>query len=216
MYSLFSTQTKRLNHVSQPKTIPSKKPSSHLLSLVLCSLLMPSLTWALSTDVEKPVNIEADSVLFNNEKGIANYEGHVIIVQGSLKIEAEKVNIQAPEHEIISITATGTPVVMQQTMDDGQLVKGQGNTIIYKVKGKKIVLTGNAKLEQGKDKISNNHITYLPASGELKAGGKKNSGRVKAVFHPTNKVKNPSNNKQNNSKKSTDKNTDTDTSKQNP
>lgn len=209
MYSLFSMQTKRLNHSSQLKSTLSRKSPSHLLGLVLCGLFMPSLTWALSNDVEKPVNIEADSVLFNNEKGIANYEGHVIIVQGSLRIEAEKVNIQAPEHEIVSITATGTPVIMQQTMDDGQLVKGQGNTITYKVKGKKIVLTGNAKLEQGKDKITNNHITYLPASGELKAGGKKNSGRVKAVFHPTNKVKNP--------KKPTNKSTDTDnTSKQNP
>jgi len=167
-----------------------------LRGLLLCSLFLPSLSWALSTDVEKPVNIEADTVMFNNEKGVADYQGHVIILQGSLEIRADKVNIQAPGHEIISIVATGKPVNMQQTMDDGQIVKGQGNTITYQVKGKKIVLTGNAKLEQGKDMISNNNITYLPGSGELKAGGKKNSGRVKAVFHPSNKVKkSPSNTK---------------------
>jgi lipopolysaccharide export system protein LptA len=168
------------------------------LALLLCSLLIPSMTWALSKDVEKPVNIEADSVMFNNEKGIADYQGNVIIVQGSLEIHASKVNIQAPDHEIVSIVATGSPVKMQQTMDDGQIVKGQGNTITYKVKGKRIVLTGNAKLQQGKDVISNNHIVYLPSSGELKAGGKKNSGRVRAVFHPTNKVKKSTTNKNNN------------------
>ena len=173
MYSLLLTQNKRM-------------------ALLLCSVLIPSISWGLSKDIEQPVNIEADTVMFNNEKGIANYQGHVIIVQGSLEIRADKVNIQAPDHEIVSIVATGKPVKMQQTMDDGQLVKGQGNTITYQVKGKKIILTGKAKLEQGKDMISNNNITYLPASGELKAGGKKNSGRVKAVFHPSNKVKTPS------------------------
>jgi lipopolysaccharide export system protein LptA len=176
-----------------------------LRGLLLCSLFMPSLAWSLSKDVEQPVNIEADTVMFNNEKGVADYQGHVIILQGSLEIRANKVNIQAPNHEIISIVATGKPVKMQQTMDDGQIVKGQGNTITYQVKGKKIVLTGNAKLEQGKDMISNNNITYLPGSGELTAGGKKNSGRVKAIFHPSNKVKKPANTSNNANDKSSNK-----------
>lgn len=185
MYALLSLQNKCLNL---------------LTSLLLGIFILPASVWALSSDVEKPVNIEADTVMFNNEKGVADYQGNVIILQGSLEIRADKVNIQAPDHEIVSIVATGKPVKMQQTMDDGQQVKGQGNTIRYQVKGKKIVLTGNAKLEQGKDVISNNHITYLPGSGELKAGGKKNSGRVKAVFHPSNKVKKSSANTTNTDK----------------
>lgn len=162
------------------------------LSTLLCSILIvPSLAWSLTEDVEKPVDIEADSVMFNNEKGIADYEGNVIIIQGSLEIRAAKVNIQAPDHEITSIVATGSPVKLKQTMDDGQLVQGQAKTVTYNVKDERIVLTGNAKLEQGKDVISNNNIEYLPGSGELHAGGKKNSGRVKAIFHPSNKVAKP-------------------------
>ena len=162
------------------------------LSIALSLIFtLPTLTWALTEDVEKPVNIEADAVMFNNEKGIADYDGNVVILQGSLQIRAAKVNIQAPEHEITSIVATGSPVKLQQTMDDGQLVQGQANTVTYNVKGERIVLTGNAKLQQGKDVITNNNIEYLPGSGELHAGGKKHSGRVKAIFHPSNKVKKP-------------------------
>jgi len=149
---------------------------------------MPVLSWGLSQDVEEPVNIEADTVAFDNEKGVADYQGNVIIIQGSLEIRADKVKIEAPEHEVTSMVAFGSPVNLTQKMDDDQIVKGQGNKVTYNVKGKRIVLLDNAKLEQGKDIIINNYIEYLPDTGELYAGGKKDSGRVKAVFHPTNKA----------------------------
>lgn len=154
----------------------------------LLMLVLPSLAWSLSEDVEKPVNIEADTVSFDNEKGVADYQGNVVIVQGSLEIHANSVNIQAPDSEIDEIVALGSPVTLKQEMDDGQLVQGEGQKMVYQVKDKRMTLTGNAKLQQGKDIITNNFIEYLPNSGELRAGGKKGSGRVKAVFHPTNKV----------------------------
>lgn len=157
-------------------------------SLLACIFLIPVATWGLSQDVEEPVNIEADTVVFDNEKGVADYQGNVVMVQGSLEIRADKVNIQAPESEITTMVATGSPVRLNQKMDDGQLIKGQGNKVTYNVKNKRIILVDSAKLEQGKDVIINNYIEYLPSSGELYAGGKKGSGRVKAIFHPTNKV----------------------------
>lgn len=169
--------------------------------LLLCFALFPVVSWGLTQDVEKPVNIEADTVMFDNEKGVADYQGNVIIIQGSLEIRADKVNIQAPDHEISLIVATGSPVKLHQEMDDGEIVQGQGNKVTYKVKDKRIVLVDNAKLEQGKDVISNNHIEYLPDSGELYAGGKKGAGRVKAIFHPTNKADKPAKNKNDAAKK---------------
>ena len=159
---------------------------SFILLLSLC--FIPVISWGLAQDVEEPVNIEADTVMFDNEKGIADYQGNVVVIQGSLEIRADKVNIQAPEHEITLIVATGSPVKLHQKMDDGEIVQGQGNKVTYKVKNKRIILVNDAKLEQGKDIITNNYIEYLPDSGELFAGGKKGSGRVKAIFHPTNKA----------------------------
>lgn len=168
-------------------TLHLKKNNWFALVLGLV-FFVPSLVWALSEDVEQPVNIEADSVTFDNNNGIADYEGNVIITQGSLKILASKVHIQAPEHEISTVTAFGSPLQLSQKMDDGQMIKGQGNKMTYDVKNKVMILTGDAKLEQGEDVISNNYIKYLPDTGKLHAGGKKNSGRVKAIFHPTNKA----------------------------
>ncbi len=159
---------------------------NNCLILLLSFFLFPSIAFALASDIEKPVNIEADTVVFDNEKGTADYEGNVIIIQGSLELLADKVNIQAPEHEISSIVAFGAPVKLKQTMDDGQIIKGRGNKVSYDVKAKTMILLDDAKLEQGQDVIVNNYIKYLPGTGKLHAGGKKNSGRVKAIFHPTN------------------------------
>lgn len=159
---------------------------STILVLVATSLM------ALNTDVEKPVHIQADSVLFDKSKGRAIYEGNVSITQGSLEIKARKIEINAPNSEISKITANGSPVSFKQKMDDGKFAKGSANYLLYFVKTKKLLLTGKAQLSQGNDKFSSNRIEYSTKSGELKAGGNnkdKQKGRVNAIFYPTNKAK---------------------------
>ena len=174
------------------------KLNSHLLnnhflaSMLIASLLvLSSSVQALKDDIEKPVYINANSVLFNKSKGLGVYEGNVSIVQGSLDIRAAKIEINAPGGEITKITATGGPVKFQQKMDDGKLAKGQANRVVYQVANKRIVLDGNATITQNNDKFASNHIEYSISNGELKAGNKKSAGksRVKAVFYPTNKTK---------------------------
>ena len=146
---------------------------------------------ALKEDIEKPVKIDADSVLFNKLKGFAVYEGNVSIVQGTLQIKAGRIEIIAPNNEIQKITATGNPVSFKQKMDNGKLAKGSANHFTYLVKKKQIIMKGNAKISQGNDTFSSNYIQYLIPTGELKAGNKKDRGksRVKAIFYPSNKTK---------------------------
>ena len=151
--------------------------------------LLSTSAQALKDDLEKPVHINADSVLFNKSKGIAVYDGNVSIVQGSLEIRASKIEINAPNSEIVKISANGSPVSFQQKMDDGKIAKGQANRLIYKAKEKRLFLDGNATISQNNDKFSSNHIEYSMSNGELKAGDKKAQGksRVKAIFYPSNK-----------------------------
>jgi len=167
--------------------------NSMLLKTALTTLFLvfTSSVMALKGDVEKPVYISADSVVFNKAKGFAIYEGHVSIVQGTLEIKASKIEINAPKNEISKITATGSPVSFQQKMDDGKFAKGKANRVIYLIKDKRLFLDGNAVISQGNDKFSSNHIDYSIRNGELKAGNKKAPGksRVNVIFYPTNKAK---------------------------
>jgi len=148
---------------------------------------------AISTDVEKPVSIESDSVVFNKEAGTAVYAGNVEIKQGTLSIHASRIEISAPANEIQTIKATGSPVNFQQTMDSGKQTVGRAKTVQYFVTQKKLVMDGDASLSQDRDNFASNHIEYSTASGELKAGGQaaatgEKPGRVRATFYPTNKA----------------------------
>ncbi len=169
--------------------------NNSFIKIFIASLLIitMSVTLALKSDVEKPVFINADSVLFNKNKGLAVYEGNVSIIQGTLKITAHRIEINAPNNEIQRITATGNPVTFQQKMDDSKLAKGSANKLLYLVEGKKILMDGNAVISQNNDKFSSNHIEYSTKTGELKAGKNKNTtgskGRVKVIFFPSNKAK---------------------------
>jgi lipopolysaccharide export system protein LptA len=149
---------------------------------------------ALKGDVTKPVKIEADTIVFNKSKGFGKYSGNVVIVQGSLQIRAANIEIKAPGSRILLITAKGSPVRFQQTMDDGKVAKGQANLLRYAVEEKKLYLDGSAQLSQNNDKFSSQHIEYSTRTGELKAGvakvkgqNTKAKGRVSAIFYPTNK-----------------------------
>ncbi len=155
------------------------------------SLLLASLTtaaYALTADVAKPVQIEADTAIFDKAAGTATYTGNVIIRQGTLEITAGNIQINAPNNEIQSIMATGTPVNLKQQMDNGKLAQGKANELQYFVKDKHLILRGNAELLQDKDRFASSTIEYSPDNGQLKAGGTGKSGRVSATFYPTNKA----------------------------
>lgn len=165
------------------------------IKTLLCTLILSfsAQANALNSDVEKPVSIEANSVVFNKNAGTAVYSGRVEIIQGTLRIIADRIEISAPKNEIQLIKATGNPVQFKQTMETGKQAVGQAKLMQYYVIKKNLQLTGDASLKQDQDAFTSNHIEYSTATGELKAGGNQNQqggqpGRVKAIFYPTNKA----------------------------
>ena len=91
-------------------------------------LLLPTMSWALKADASKPLLIDADSVTFNKSAGKAVYHGNVSITQGTLKIQAAHIEINAPNNKVISIIATGSPLTCEQRMHDGKQAKGKAKT----------------------------------------------------------------------------------------
>ncbi|MCK5813371.1 MAG: lipopolysaccharide transport periplasmic protein LptA [Cocleimonas sp.] len=153
-------------------------------------LLLPTLSWAIKSDASQPVLIDADSVTFNKSAGKAVYQGNVSIKQGTLKIHAARIEINAPNNKIVNIIATGFPLKVEQKLDSGKLAKGTAKKMRYLVEKKRLILSGNAVLSQGGDQFSSNYIEFSTLTGALKAGNKKNNkSRVHAIFHPTNKTK---------------------------
>lgn len=107
-----------------------------------------------------------------------------MITQGSLKITADEVRIDASAGDGNEVfIATGTPASFEQRSQDGSLVKASGNEIRYTRKDKKINLSGSAQLAQDSSTVSGENIIFDMLNEQLIASGTDgDSGRVQAVF----------------------------------
>ena len=177
-----------------------------LAAAVILALLYGAPGWALTTDREQPIEIEADSAEADNLKGLAIYKGDVVIVQGTLKITGDHVTIHYDENgEFIKMITLGNPAKFKQLPD------GKENTAVNHQRAKAsrmeyykatdtIVLLGNAVYGQGGDKLAADRIDYDTRNSRMKARtmtasakkakpgeSKKKKGRVRITIQPKKK-----------------------------
>ncbi len=161
-----------------------KLNNNWLVGLLLT--IAASTAHALDSDVEQPVEVEADSATFDRNAGTATYDGKVVIKQGTLEILADHVDILAPDNQIQHVTATGKPVNFAQDMEGGKKATGKALTMEYFVKEKRLTLTGEAELHQDQDVMTGHFMEYLADKGQLTAVGKGGkTGRISATLYPT-------------------------------
>ncbi|MDM8559536.1 lipopolysaccharide transport periplasmic protein LptA [Candidatus Parabeggiatoa sp. HSG14] len=147
--------------------------------------------FALTTDREQPIQIEADTATIDNVKGIAIYEGSVIVTQGSIRINASRVTINYNEkQDIEKVIAKGKPARFKQRLDRGEDIKAKASLMEYNAI--KSILTLKKKAELRKEKggedtyiSSAPHITYDTQDGIIRADqGNNKRGRVIMTLIP--------------------------------
>lgn len=157
-----------------------------LLFTIIFSLtnLISSQSWALSTDQDQPVSIEADSVDIDEGTETATYHGNVILIQGSINLTASRVVVHNFQSDNAHIVATGKQVKFSQEEDKtGQLIKGRANKTEYGINSARLELTGNASLIKGKNTFKNDRIIYDREKAVVKAGtSAKGKERVKITI----------------------------------
>ncbi|PHS73757.1 MAG: lipopolysaccharide transport periplasmic protein LptA [Cycloclasticus sp.] len=158
----------------------------NLLTLAVLFSIASSPLWALSSDKQKPVEVEADSFHLDDEKKVTTYTGNVIITQGSMEIMADKVTIYGARGTTEKVIATGKPVKFKQQPDGQQgLIRGRANRFEYLTAKDTLVLIDNATLWQGGSTFSSDRIVYDSKRSVVKAGDKKSSSkRVKITLEP--------------------------------
>jgi len=138
---------------------------------------------ALKDDDKQPMLIEADKVEVDEGKQISLYLGRVQVDQGSMRLEADQVTVHHhPDRRIRYIIARGEPARFKQQMDadDGE-VRAFAKRMDYDADKDELVLTDEALLLQGTDRISGNRIVYDRARARMLAGG---DGRVQIRITP--------------------------------
>jgi lipopolysaccharide export system protein LptA len=154
------------------------------ISFTLLTFASP--IWALSSDKEKPVEIEADSFNLDDAKKITIYSGNVIITQGSMEIMANKVTIYGSRGKTDKVIAIGKPVKFKQQPDGNQgLIRGEAKRFEYLVTKDTLVLIDKATLWQGGNTFASDRIVYDSKRSIVKAGDKRSgSKRVKITLEP--------------------------------
>ena len=163
---------------------------STLGSLVAVILMAGPLTAsALSEDRDQPMSVESDHAELDRNTNIGTYTGNVIIVQGTFKLNADRVVVTATGGELTHIVANGEPAEFRQRPDgSNEDMTGHAQQIDYYADKSIVVLTGQALVQQGKDVVESERIEYELDKDMVRAAMVEgNDARVRMILHPKKK-----------------------------
>lgn len=157
-----------------------------LLGLML--VLMAPRAAALESDTRQPMLIEADKVEVDEGKGTSLYLGHVQVDQGSMRLLADQVTVHhRADRRPRYVIARGQPSFFKQLLDgeEGEM-QAYANRMDYDVERDLLILTDQALVIQGKDRIASDRIVYDRAHSRVQAGG---DSRVRIIITPDDEKK---------------------------
>jgi lipopolysaccharide export system protein LptA len=172
--------------------------------LFVALLVVASGAFALATDVDQPIEIEADFAELDDAAGRTTYTGNVVVVQGSMRMTGDKLVANFDENrQLIDVYLEGKPAYFKQTPDGGeQDIEGEGLQIEYHQLKSLLYLIDKARLTQGERLFEGYRINYdtqrsiITGRGSATTGkqdeqANQRPGRVKVVIPPKRKAETP-------------------------
>lgn len=170
--------------------------------MALCLLLVcAGLAQAESADREKPIQVEADHAAVDDRNGINEFTGNVLVVQGTLRLQADRVLVREDKQGNQTADAIGKPIRMKQKLDDNAgWVEGEADKMLYDSKNGQLRLMGKAWLKRGRDEVRGEFIFFdsvteqyqaknmVPGEGKPVGAG----GRVVVTLQPKKPAAKPS------------------------
>jgi len=161
------------------------KLRNQLFFLALTGL--PMLSWALSSDRQQPMLIEADRVELDDASGISIYRGRVKVAQGTLILTGETMTVHNKGNAIEKVIMEGTPATYQQRPDNkDQDVHAKALRMEYYTNPEHIILLKQAEVEQQGDVLRSERIEYDMAKDQVSAGTDQPDERVHITIQPKN------------------------------
>jgi len=128
-----------------------------------------------------PVNINADTLEYDNKRNMVAFKGHVVARQGDMVIFADAMNVTYEQKgKLKQIEAQGGVKIIQADRI------ATGDSITYYNEEQKIVLNGNPRVWQGDNVINGEKITvFIKEERSIVEGSTAN--RVSATIVPKKK-----------------------------
>ena len=170
-------------------------------ALLTCLALCCAAAHAEKADREKNIEFQGDSGGGNAENKTGELVGHVVITQGTMAIQADRVTFKQNADNSLSATAYGNPVRFREKRDGADdYYEGYAQRIVYDGEKRFIELFDNALLKKSGDEIRSNYITYSAATEKFTAEGRPDAkppaagdaplgARVRGTFQPRSEEK---------------------------
>lgn len=167
------------------------------ITVGLCQVAM-----ALSTDKDQPIEVEADYAELDDKEGVTIYEGNVIVTQGSMRIDGDRMVVTYNEQqELDTLLVTGKPAHYRQMPDGGTVPdEAEALTMEYHALKNMIILINEALVKQEGFRFTGNRIEYDTESSKVfarsskteqeqtgDAKAEKRNERVKLIIEPKKK-----------------------------
>lgn len=160
--------------------------------LWLATGLAPAVGWALSTDRNQPMSIEADRVELNDGEGISVYRGNVKVTQGTLMLTGDTMTVHNKGDDIEKVIMVGSPATYRQRPDGkDQDVRAKALRMEYFTNPEYIVLEKEAEVEQEGDRLRSERIEYDVARDKVNAGTNQPNERVLITIQPRSEKNKP-------------------------
>lgn len=166
---------------------------SRIDRLLAAALLAMAATHAFAekADRDKPLHFEAATVSIDELKQTSVFEGDVELIQGTLRIQADRIVVQQDAQGYKHCTATGRTASFRQKHDGTEeIIEGYGERIEYDMRNETVDFFGQARVKRGENDLQGDHIAYstrtetFQASGDPNAADDPDKGRVRAVIQP--------------------------------
>lgn len=171
-----------------------------LISLTLAGVIFSDGALAEKADTNKPTNVEASQMSYDDLKQINTFLGNVVLTRGTLLMKADKVIVKTDPAGYQFATLYGTPgavATFRQKRDGGPnlWVEGQAERIEYDAKTEIAKLFSHAKLRRldgskTTDEVEGEFISYDSSSeffnvtNNTSGTSTPSSGRIKVIIQP--------------------------------
>lgn len=160
-------------------------PRLDQLRAVLAAVLLgfALAAYALESDRQQPLEVNADSTDGTLGDGVTVLRGHVYIKQGTLRINADRADVEKVEGKVRQVTLYGDPAVLVQEIEQQGTVEARAKTITYHVGSGLVTLEGDADVKHPQYEISGEQLTYdLNAQHFMGSGS--DDGRIRIRMDP--------------------------------
>lgn len=181
--------------------MPPNRQSSPVRHLLLGALLVAcSSAWAERADRDKPMNIEAGALRYDDLRQLSVFTGNVVLTKGTLIIRGERVEVRQDPDGWQYGTSFGAPgkraFFRQKREGVDEWIEGEGERIEYDGKADTVKFIGQAVMRRFRgtalaDETSGTQINYDNVSSVFTViGGTPNAsplnpnGRVRTMISP--------------------------------